>query len=350
MSSVGNATEQLIVPKAARTESLPEAIAGEYQAIKAGAAYTSLDDRLLVRLSGDDRITFLHGMCTADIKGMIPGQIAPALFVTERAHILCDFFVYALTTELMLEIDRAAWPAIRAHLEKFLVADDVEIAEQESLTVIDCEGPASAAALVAAGQTNEILLATAPQPWRLAPSGGLAHLPRFGADAYTILTNKAGASDLEARLDAAGFTAADAAAREIVRIERGLARIGVDTNDKTLALEARCEPAISFDKGCYIGQETIERATARGGIKRRLYGLRIEGVRTPAAGAAIILVDKQVGVLTSVVNSPCEGVIGLAILHHSAWSVGTVVTLLDPEHLGSAATTARVSELPFTKP
>jgi folate-binding protein YgfZ len=251
---------------------------------------------------------------------------------------------------LMLEIDRTGWPAIRAHLEKFLVADDVEIEEQESLTVIDCEGPASAAALVAAGQTNEILLAATPQPWRLAPSGALAQLPRFGAPAYTILSNTGAASDLEARLAAAGFTAVGAAAREIVRIEQGLARIGVDTNDKTLALEARCEPAISFSKGCYIGQETIERATARGGIKRRLYGLRIEGPHTPAAGAAIMLVDKQVGVLTSVVNSPREGVIGLAILHHSAWAVGAVVTLLDSEHPERAITTARVCELPFTKP
>jgi len=75
-------------------------------------------------------------------------------------------------------------------------------------------------------------------------------------------------------------------AAEILRVESGAARVGVDTNDKTIALEARMEPAISFSKGCYIGQETIERATARGALKRRLVGLRIDGARVPRPARA----------------------------------------------------------------
>jgi folate-binding protein YgfZ len=330
-----------VSPRAARSRA---AIVREYQAIKSGAGYCRLDDRLLIRVSGDDRVSFLHGMCTADIKGMRPGQVVPALFVTERAHIIRDFYVYALADALLLEIERDAWPDVRAHLEKFLVADDVEMEEQEALAVIDCEGPASAASLGAAG------LLTAPlAPWCCAPSDGpsrlIAHLPRLGDPAFTILIERPAIATILTQLGAAGLIELGIDAREIVRIEHGLARVGTDTNDKTLALEVRCEPAISFNKGCYIGQETIERATARGGIKRRLCGLRIEGDRTPAVGAAIMLADKAVGLLTSVAESPVYGLIGLAIMHHSAWAEGTVVTFMATDSL----ITARVAELPFVK-
>ena len=132
-------------------------------------------------------------------------------------------------------------------------------------------------------------------------------------------------------------------AAEIVRVESGAARVGVDTNDKTIALEARMEPAISFSKGCYIGQETIERATARGALKRRLMGLKIDGARVPAADARVMLAGKDVGHLTSPLRSPRLGVLGLAVLHHSAWAPGTAVTIDDAD--GEIA--AAVSELPF---
>jgi len=330
-----------LAPPAARASR--EAIVREYQAIKSGAGYCRLDDRLVIRVSGDDRVSFLHGMCTADIKSLTPGQVAPALFVTERAHIIRDFHVYALADALLIEIDRDAWPHVRAHLEKFLVADDVEMDEQDAVTVIDCEGPATAASLTAAG------LLTAPlAPWRWAPPSLIAHLPRLGGPAFTILADRAASAEVLARLATAGFTELGAEAREIVRIEQGLARVGVDTTDKTLALEARFEPAISFNKGCYIGQETIERATARGGIKRRLFGLIVDGDRAPAAGASIMLADKPVGMLTSVADSPAYGIIGLAIIQHSAWPEGTMVTLTDPAGpANSTRISARVTDLPF---
>ena len=103
------------------------------------------------------------------------------------------------------------------------------------------------------------------------------------------------------------------------------------------------EPAISFNKGCYIGQETVERATARGALKRRLMGLRIDGARVPAADARVMLAGKEIGHLTSPLRSPRLGVLALAILHHSAWAPGTAVTIHDAD--GELA--AAVSELPF---
>jgi folate-binding protein YgfZ len=129
---------------------------------------------------------------------------------------------------------------------------------------------------------------------------------------------------------------------ETIRIENGVARVGVDTNDKTIALEARLNRAISFNKGCYLGQETIERATARGGLKKRMFGLKFNTVDVPAAGSVLSLDGKEVGRVTSAVRSPRFGAIGLAILHHSAWTPGTELKVGE----GGAAI---VTELPFAQ-
>jgi folate-binding protein YgfZ len=307
----------------------------EYSAIKTGAGFCRLDDRLVIRVSGDDGVSFLHGMCTADIKDLAPGQVAPALFVTEHSHVIADCFVYASADALLIEIDRAKWPEVRAHLEKFLVADDVEMDELD-WSIIDCEGPSCAAMLA-----KDSHLTMPSTPWRFDPDQLIAQLPRFGAPAFSLLLPSDRTVDTLPTLK--NLAELSPEILEIIRIEHGLARIGVDTTAKTLALEARLEGAISFSKGCYIGQETIERATARGGLKRKLCGLRVAGDITPAAGSAIMHDDKPVGVLTSIARSPEFGVIGLAILHHSAWEAGTAVVVRDATgNIG-----ARVADLPF---
>jgi folate-binding protein YgfZ len=213
--------------------------------------------------------------------------------------------------------------------------------------VIQIDGPHAAAA-AAAGFGEPAVL---PGAWRFGAAAGaalVAQVTRWGAPAFTILAARASAPEIVARLAAAGAVRGDFRevgidAAEILRVERGTARVGVDTNDKTIALEARTEPAISFSKGCYIGQETVERATARGALKRRLMGLRIDGARVPAADARVMLAGKEAGHLTSPLSSPRLGVLALAILHHSAWTPGTAVTIHDAD--GELA--AVVSELPF---
>jgi folate-binding protein YgfZ len=310
----------------------------EYSAIKTGAGFCRLDDRLVIRVSGDDRVSFLHGMSTADIKGLASGQVAPALFVTEHSHVIADCFVYASADALLIEIDRSKWPEVRAHLEKFLVADDVEMDELD-WSIIDCEGPTCAAMLAA-----ELHLTAPTTPWRFDPDQLVAELPRFGAPAITLLLPSDRTVDTLPTLK--NLAELSPETLEIIRIEHGLARVGVDTTPKTLALEARLEWAISFSKGCYIGQETIERATERGGLKRKLCGLRVAGDVTPVAGSAIMLDDKPVGVLTSIARSPDLGVIGLAILHHSAWEAGTAVIL----RAAAGNIIAHVENLPFGNP
>jgi folate-binding protein YgfZ len=317
-------------------------IADEYEAVRTGAAVRYLEESIFVRVTGDDRISFLHGMCTADIKALKPGSLTRALLLTEHAHIIGEFAVYAMPDDsLMLEIERTAWPAVRSNLDKFIVADDVEFEELDGLGAIDIEGREAARA--AAALASEV---AALEPWRHREAGRsvIANAPRLGIPAFSVVAQRHEIPELIGRIRAQNSSIDELSADtlEVLRVEQGIARIGVDTYDKTLALEARLDFAISFNKGCYVGQETVERATARGALKRRLYGLKFTSADIPPQGAPLMLDGKEVGRLSSVVRSPALGVIGLSILHHSAWKPGTEVALGDGLD-GSAI----VSELPF---
>jgi folate-binding protein YgfZ len=299
------------------------------------AGVLPIDRRILVRVTGDDRASFFHGMCTADVKGARPGTILPTLFLTEHAHVIADAFIWVAPDALILDIDADAWTRTRAHLEKLLVADDVEFEDTE-LAVIDVEGPAAHDATGAASLA----------PWSFIEAGGslVGNLPRYGGPGASVIVRRDSIDATIAAIiaKAPGSRRIDASMLEMIRIENGVARVGVDTTDKTIALEARLNRSISFNKGCYLGQETIERATARGGLKKRMFGLKFHSEGLPTAGSVLTLAGKEVGRVTSAVRSPRFGAIGLAILHHSAWTPGTELKMGE----GGAAI---VSDLPFAQ-
>jgi folate-binding protein YgfZ len=317
----------------------------QYRAVTDAAGVCPLEERLVIRVVGEDRVSFMQGMCSDDIQNLAPGRTHPALFLTEHAHVIADFNAWAAADALLLEIDRAFWEPARRHLERLLVADDVEMEELDSLGVVDIEGPRASDVIRAIGDGTP-----PPELWHHVKTDAgfvVGNIPRFGGSAFTILIEKARVADVIERLRNApcGFAVdqVDGSALDIIRVENGLARVGIDTDEKTIALEARLERAISFNKGCYLGQETIERATARGALKKRLYGLRFERGRLPQSGAAVLLDGKQVGRVTSAVLSPRLGPLGLSILHHSAWTAGTRVTVKD----SAGELAAFVSQLPF---
>ena len=319
-------------------------IAADYAAVTSGAGVRILAGRKVVRVVGDDRATFFHGMCSADVKSAAPGAVLPALILTEHAHVIADLFIWVIDDALLLDVEVDAWTRARAHLERLLVADDVEFEEELELSIIDIEGPGAPAAV------REFLGEKIPveKDWSHngkasgTPDVIVGRLPRYGARAFSLIVQESAASQIVARIVNAQPDAKQIGDEvlEVIRVENGIARIGVDAVDKTIALEARLNRAISFNKGCYVGQETIERATARGALKKRMFGLRVDGNRVPARGAAVNLQGKEVGRIGSSIWSPRFGVIALAILHHSAWAPGTRVSIREG---GDAA----VSDLPF---
>jgi folate-binding protein YgfZ len=313
-----------------------------YEAATNRAGVAEVGDRIVVRVTGDDRAEFLHGMCSADIKGAAPGSVVAALFLTEHAHVIAEFFAWVGTDAILIETGRAQWTRAREHLDRLLVADDVEFDDADALSVIDVEGREAPAAIRAVlGDAAASL-----DEWHYAAAADrtiVGSFPRFGAPAYSVLGPRAQAADLQKRLVAAvaGARHIDSAVLDTIRVEHGVAAVGIDTTEKTLALEARMERAISASKGCYVGQETIERATARGGLRKRMQGLRFRGGSRPASGATLTLGGKDVGRITSAVVSPRLGAIGLAIMHESAWQPGSIVDV-------SGGGNAEVSDLPFS--
>jgi len=318
--------------------------ADDYRALIEDAGFRTMPERIMVRVVGTDRIAFFQGMCSADVKGAPAGAIVPALLLTEHAHVIADFYAWIVADALLIDIEASLWPRARAHLERLLVADDVEFDDASTLALIGIIGPKALDAAVAAAGDCAAGLAEL----RFAQRGEVivGRVARAGADGYTIVAPHKDADVMIARLRKldSKVRAVSEAAVEVIRVEKGIARVGVDTNEKTIALEARLDRAISRAKGCYVGQETIERVNARGGLKRRLYGLRVIGSRAPHRNAAVELDGKEIGRAGSSALSPRLGALALSISHHSAWQPGARVVIRDQE----GELSATVSDLPFS--
>src|SRR3989442_1958092 len=283
--------------------------AAEYAALREGAVLVDLGFRALVRATGTDRVTFLHGMLTNDIASLAPGSGCPALLLTIQGGVTAGLRVAALGDALLLDGDVRARAALVEALEKLIIADDVELREPgEPLALIGVEGPGAARLLPGAAGLAPyahavVTLAGVPVRAQRASEvrrpGFVLHAP--GARAAAVWD----------ALLALGARPCGMEALESRRVEVGVPRVGVDMDGATLALEVPVEDAISATKGCYLGQEVVARGTARGHVNRRLVGLRLEGAE-PSPGAPLVHDAKEVGRLTSVVRSFGGG--GLAAL------------------------------------
>ncbi|BDG05782.1 CAF17-like 4Fe-4S cluster assembly/insertion protein YgfZ [Anaeromyxobacter oryzae] len=259
--------------------------------------------RTFLRATGKDARDYLHRMSTQDVLKLAPGQAAYAAFLNAKGHLLGEGHVLGEADGLLLELDPAAGAETRAHLEKFVIMDDVVFEDvSESLRVLPVLGPDA--------------------PARLGDRGGARRVPtaRRGAPAIDLWLAPADAETLRAALVADGAAPLTAEDLEVLRILGGVARFGADLDATRLPMEAGLtRAAISFCKGCYIGQEVVLRATARGHLQRGLVQLALPpgaGPGTPlAAGGA------EVGVVTSAVDTP-EGRVGLGYLRRAYWKEG----------------------------
>jgi len=301
--------------------------AAEYAALREGAALVDLGFRTVVRATGADRVTFLHGMLSNDVASLGPGAGCPALLLTIQGRVTADLRVAALGDALLLDVDVRARAALVEALEKLIIADDVELREPgEPLALIGVEGPGAHAALTLAG-----VPVRAQRASELRGPGFVLHVPAAGAAAVWDA------------LAAAGARPCGMEALESRRVEVGVPRIGVDMDGATLALEVPVEDAISATKGCYLGQEVVARGTARGHVNRRLVGLRLEGPEPPP-GAPLVRDGKEAGRLTSVARAfGAGGLAALGFVRRECWEPGTELRV---RH-GHAVTLARVADLPL---
>lgn len=309
-------------------------LASELRILTERCALLDRSERGKLALTGAEAATFLQGQVTNDVEALAPGQGCYAAFLTQKGKMLGDLRILVAEEELLLDTERVALQALFNLVRRFAVGYDVALHKRTlercllSLIGPDARRVAGAEDLGSAEhshRTGEI----AGVPVRLVATD--AGLDVF-ADGDRVEV-------LREALLAAGAEPVGEDTAETLRVERGRPRFGVDLDETTIPQEAGLnERAVSFTKGCYVGQETVARLFYRGKPNRHLRGLELSG---PAStGDPVHLGERVVGALGSVALSPELGPIALAVLRREAEPGSTVAVSGAP---------ARVVSLPFTR-
>jgi folate-binding protein YgfZ len=331
--------------------------ADEIRNARTAAAVFPLADRGLVDVRGGDRVRFLQGQLSNDVAGLDAGGARSgchALVLTPQGRIVAEVHVLARQDALWLETDRAAVPALIARLEKYVIADDVQIADRSGdWARFGVEGPQAAELVATAAGVPMSLELAALEPeacaeWSIA--GVATVVAAFGWSGETALqllvpmAQRDGvAHALEASATKEGASVSSAAVLDVLRVEAGVPRYGAELGEQTLPAEARLvERAVSLRKGCYTGQEVVARMHSRGRVGHLLVGLSLGGdaERLPTSGTELLRDGVKTGEVTSVALSPAAGPIALGFVRAAHAEPGSRFALPD----GSLAT---VVSLPF---
>ena len=323
-----------------------------YDAARHGAAFLDRSHRGRIVVSGSDRASYLQGLLTNDIVALKAGQGCYAAYLTAQGRMITDLEVYELGDVLLLAMSGGVKDGVLARLDQFIFSEDVQLGDvTDTFAQIAIVGPAAAAVVAAmVGGVSEQALRDMPDHGNARGewAGGAAIVTRVvdtGEPGFDLFVERAQSDALKVALRAAGAIELDQATAEAVRIEAGVPLFGRDMDEETIPLEAGIESrAISFSKGCYVGQEVIIRVLHRGHgrVARKLVGLTLGGDRIPAAGDAVRSGDREIGRVTSSTASPArQQPIALAYVHRDFLEPGTQVTVSDQ--------TATVTALPFVE-
>lgn len=316
----------------------------EYTAVREAAALAVRTDRALLVLRGEDRARFLHGLVTCDVQALAAGEGAYGYFTSPQGKILADAAVLASGDELAVSIPAGTGDELTEHLRRYIIMDRVTV-ETEDARSLTIAGPGAVEALRGAG----LDIAEDATAWHHGRTE-LAAVPvrwvvdgRLGVPGVTLWTAASDPAPVWERLAAlAGMRPVGHRALETARVEEGIPRFGADFGSDNLPQETGDETAVSYTKGCYLGQEVVARIHYRGKVNRELCGLRIAGDTPPPAGSAIAAEGREIGTLGSAVLSPrFGGVIGLAVLHRRGGESGASVEV-------GGERPATVEDLPFT--
>ena len=271
------------------------------------AALRQLSGRGLVRANGADRVRFLNGMLTADVAKLATGDAAPALQLDRKGHVLADLWLLADADAILLDVAPGCEAELVAVLEKHVIADDVAFASlSDSVVELALEGPGAAAAARAvggatppAGRFERSDFAGTPLLW--IGEGSVT------AEGLRVVAPRERAAQLGAAL---ALPALDESLADVLRIAAGIPALGRDVTARNFPQEAGLERAVSFKKGCYVGQEIVARIASRGAIHRRLVRLRVDAPVAP--GASVAIDGSAAGQVTSSAESLATGAIALA--------------------------------------
>jgi folate-binding protein YgfZ len=306
-----------------------------YHAITEACGLLDRSERGKLALTGSDAKSFLQGQVTNDVEALVPGTGCYAAFLTPKGKMLGDVRILDTGDELLLDTERLSLQELFNMIRRFSIGYDVQLHKRTlECGLLSLVGP-EAAAVAGAPQ-----FADAPEHHHLESElGGVACRAIRTDVGVDLLCEAADTERLAAVVEEAGALRVDESAVECLRVERGRPRYGIDLDDTVIPQEAGLnDRAVSFTKGCYVGQETVARLYYRGKPNRHLRGLRLSGAA--ATGDPVRLGEREVGRLGSVVESPRFGWIALALVRREA-PVGSTVTVGDNMP-------AEVVDLPFS--
>jgi tRNA-modifying protein YgfZ len=287
-----------------------------YEGLRTRAAWIDLSARGKIRLTGEDRARLLHAMSTNHVQGLEAGEGLYTFFLNDKGRILADAYVYNLGESLLLDTEPETAASLAAHLDRYIIADDVVLEDETGRWMaIGLEGPASAEAAAGLG------IGAPAKPCALVEWGGgfVVQVAETGMPGIRIFIPMDERHTLTARLTAAGVPNATAEEARVVRLENGKPRYGEDISDRYLAQETQQLHAMHFNKGCYLGQEIVERVRSRGQVHRHLTPIEVESPTAPAPGSKLVADGNAVAEITSAIYSPALGkTVGLAYVRTEA--------------------------------
>jgi folate-binding protein YgfZ len=324
----------------------------EYTALRQSTAVLDLSFRGRLCVLGADAQRFLNGQVTNNVKDLQIGEGCYAALVSAKGKLHSDLNIYRLENEMLLDFEPGLSDSVAQRLQKFVIAEDVQVVNAAPYYgLLSVQGPK--AAEVVGGLSPRCIVP--PQAMGVAQVQEaalgeiyVAALPRLRGRGFDLFVPAHAMKEAVARLLAGGGRLCGWQALETARIEAGLPRFGADMDATNLAPEALDARAISYAKGCYIGQEVIARVRTYGQVAKSLRGLLLPGggKEAPARGAKIFLGPKEVGSITSAVWSPAlQAIIALGYVRREANQTATELEVRTP----GGSMHAQIVDLPFNQ-
>ena len=328
--------------------------AEEYASLRSGAMLVDRSARGRLRIQGPKASELITGLVTNDVSALMPGQGCYAAALTPKGKIVADVRIFALRDALLLDSPpraREGWLAmVRKYINPRVAPFEDESASTRQIGIF---GARARTALATATGLDLAQLGALPRYGHVAldlPAGAIiARVPELELEGYEIIVPESAFEPFWERLLTEGATPAGLAAWDIARIEAGRPEWGIDIDDSTIPQEANFDElhAISYTKGCYVGQETVARVHFRGHVNRVLRGLMIPQGPVTRGAALVDAQGKPVGDVRSSALSPRLGPIALAMVRREVEPGATIEIIVDAEATPRTTVPAQVVRLPF---